>query len=321
LKTLAVLPAAFIPLIGKSEKSVIIWIRCQDSVSDHRDIAASRGDVAQTEQAVRFRFPVTWSTLLDPSAFAPLGEKTRVVQKAASDSSIEWAMVIPKLAPPAAPTRLLPAAASTLTAQFAAPRYVVPKFEVSSAPASLTVKVLLSASVALLLIPGWRNTDSPGARAVQVESRMSERGWVHWTPELVLYSPSLSRADYRMEFTWPVNPEGVAWAFRAKDSDNYYAVRIKPFGPEPSRMLSVEHFTRYRGVEKSRVVKLLTWSKDDPSVHVKMDVAGSTFKLHLGGNVVSQWTDSRLLTGGLGFIEDGNHRAEVQSVQISFPRQ
>lgn len=276
-------------------------------------------DLRETEQAVRFQFPVTWSTLLDPSVLAPPGERTQVVQKAASGSSVQWAMVIPKLAPPAA-TRLLPAT-STEPAQFAAPKYVVPKFEVSSAPASLTVKVLLSASLALLLIPGWRNTDSPGARAVQVESRMSERGWVHRSADLVLYSPSLSRADYRMEFTWRVNPQGVAWAFRAKDRDNYYAVRIKPLGPEPSRMLSVEHFTRYRGVEKSRVVKLLTWSKDDPSVHVKMDVAGSTFKLHLGGNVVSQWTDSRLLTGGLGFIEDGNHRAEVQSVQISFPRQ
>ena len=79
------------------------------------------------------------------------------------------------MAAPAASVRLL-AAPSAQTARFAAPRYVVPKFEVSSDSVSLAVKVVLSAAVALLLAPGWRNNGSPGARALELESTMSERG-------------------------------------------------------------------------------------------------------------------------------------------------
>ena len=277
-------------------------------------------DLRETELAVPFRFPVTWSTLLDPSALSPPGDRTQVVmsQNAASDSTVQWAMVIPKLAPPSAAIRLLPAADSAEPAQFSAPKYIVPKFEVSSDPASLTVKVLLSASLALFLIPGWRNNSSAGARAVQVESTMAERGWTHQAPELVLYTPSLSYTDYRMEFTWRVNSKGVAWVFRAKDRENYYAVRIKPQGSGSSHMFSVERFTLHRAVEKSRAVKVVAGSKADPSLlHIKLDVAGSTFRLYLDEKAVSQWTDTRLPTGGLGFIEEGNQRAEVQSLRIS----
>jgi hypothetical protein len=104
-------------------------------------------------------------------------------------------MVIPKLAPAAAAPHLLLAVESALPATFAAPKYVIPKFEVSSDSSSLAVKFLLSVSVTLLLVPGWRNTGSPGARAVEIESSMRESGWARQSAgqarQLVLYRASL----------------------------------------------------------------------------------------------------------------------------------
>jgi hypothetical protein len=202
---------------------------------------------------------------------------------------------------------------------------------VSTGSASLTVKLLLSAAVALLVVPGWRNNGSAGARAVELESTMSERGWVRVPAslapsskierQLVLYRSSLSATDYRLDFTWRINPHGVAWIFRAKDNNNYYAVRIKPVGPESSRSLTVERFTMYHGIEKSRAPKMLALAGKDSTLHVRMDVAGSLFGLYLDGIAVSKWTDSRLTSGGAGFLEEGNKPAEVTSVRISSPAQ
>jgi hypothetical protein len=237
-------------------------------------------------------------------------------------------MVVPKLAVPAASVHLL-AAPSAQTARFAAPRYVVPKFEVSSDSVSLTVKVVLSAALALFLAPGWRNNGSPGARALELESTMSEMGWVRLPAspatsskierQLVLYRASLNAIDYRLEFTWRTNPQGVACIFRAKDIDNYYGVRIRPLEQESSGAFSVERFTVYRGSEKSRAQKVLTPPGTDTSLRVRMDVAGSMFRLYLDGIAAGKWTDTRLTSGGIGFLEEGNNPAEVQSVRVISP--
>jgi len=287
----------------------------------------------ETEQAVRFRFPVRWSTLLDPAALVPPGGQARIVtpQNAPCDPSVQWAMVIPKLEPVSAAPRLLPAMESGWTATFAAPKYVIPKFEVSSGSSSLAVKWLLAISVALLLVPGWRNTGSPGARAVEIESTMRESGWARESAgparQLVLYQASLAAAaplgatSYRLDFTWRSAPQGVACVFRATDSNNYYAVRIKPLSGESSRTFSLERFAVIRGVERSRSQRMLALPGKSASVHAALDVAGPTFRLYLDGTLVSQWTDSRLATGGIGFLEEKSQRAELQSVRISFPHQ
>ncbi len=279
---------------------------------------------AETEHAVRFRFPVTWSTLVDPAALAPHPDNARVVtpRSAPADASVEWAMVIPRLAPASPAPRLLPAAESGWDAAFASPKYVLPKFEVSSDSASIAVKLVLSASLMLLLVPGWRNTGSPGSRAIEMESSMSERAWIRepagQAKHLALYRASAGVADYRLDFTWRTNPQGVSWVFRAQDGKNYLAARLKPL-PSPGAF-SLERFAVIKGVEKSRLQRLLTLPSKDPSLRVATDVAGPAFRLYLDGNLVSQWTDARLPAGGVGFLEESRQTVGLQSVRISFPK-
>jgi hypothetical protein len=278
---------------------------------------------AETEHAVRFRFPVTWSTLVDPAALAPRPDTPRVItpRNAPADSSVEWAMVIPRLAPASPAPRHLSAAESGWDAAFAPPKYVLPKFEVSSDSASLAVKLVLSASVLLLLVPGWRNTGSPGSRAIEMESGMSERAWMREPAgparHLALYRASAGAADYRLDFTWRSNPQGVSWVFRAKDTKNYFAVRIKPSSAPGA--YSIQRFAVINSVEKSQVQRALTLPGKTPSLRVATDVAGPTFRLYVNQNLVSQWTDSRLTAGGVGFLEEGRQTMGLQSVRISFP--
>jgi hypothetical protein len=263
---------------------------------------------------------------VDASALAPRPGQAHVVAppQAPADSNVQWAMVIPKLAPAAAAPRLLPAVESGFPPAFAAPKYVIPKFEVSSDSSSLAVKFLLSVSVTLLLVPGWRNIGSPGARAVEIESSMRESGWARQSAgqarQLVLYRASLPATGYRLDFTWRINPQGVACVFRAKDSNNYGVVRIKQLGPDSSRAILVERFAVLRGVEKSRVQRVSTLAGNGATLDASMNVAGPVFRLYLEGTLVSQWTDSRLASGGLGFLEEGSRPVKVQSVRISVPR-
>jgi hypothetical protein len=276
-------------------------------------------DLRDSKQAARFDYPVTWSTLVDPKGPAPFGSKGQVAKTARRnfDSSFQWSMVVPRFTPASPGTHLLTAGGEAAIAQFDVPKYVVPKFEVSTPSASLAVKLVLSVSLAMLLVPGWRNIGSAGARAVEVESTLSQRGWIHSSPGLLLYLPSLDKADYRIEFNWPASPQGVAWVFRAKDDKNYYGVRIKPVSPEDLRKFSIERIAMYRGVQNSRMVRTVMLPQDDPIARVKLDVNVSAFTLSLNGKTVSQWTDPRLTSGGVGFLQAGTQRAAVQSLRIS----
>lgn len=230
-------------------------------------------------------------------------------------------MVIPKLAPASPAPRLLPAAESGWDASFAPPKYVLPKFEVSSDAASLAVKLVFCAIVILLLVPGSRNTGSAGARAIEMESSMSERVWARSPAgparQLALYRASAGAADYRLDFTWKINSQGVGWVFRAKDGKNYFAARIQP-GTSPGSF-TLERFAVIQGAEKSRVQRVLTLPTKDASLRAATLVAGSTFRLYVNGNLVSQWNDSRLPAGAVGFLEESRQTVGLQSVRISFP--
>ena len=136
--------------------------------------------------------------------------------------------------------------------------------------------------------------------------------------QLVLYRPSMNAKDCRLEFTWPVGTLGVGWVFRAKDRGNYYAMRIKVVKPGPSPTMSVEHFTVYHGVEGGHSEKVLVFSRNEPALRIRMEVAGPAYTLYLQGNATEYWNDTRLSAGGLGFFEERNQGVEVQSVRMLF---
>src|SRR5271154_2408766 len=85
-------------------------------------------DLIETDRATSFRFPVTWAALVDSPAPLLVSQTVPVVapRTAPRDPGLQWAMVVPKFAPPAAPTRLLAPAVADETPRFDAPKYVVP---------------------------------------------------------------------------------------------------------------------------------------------------------------------------------------------------
>jgi hypothetical protein len=326
-------------------------------VESPRRIGTS-GDAGDAERAVNFHFQVLWSTLfvalesakLTVPAVAlselPNPELAPILTPRAnqggpeSGSTVQWEMVIPKMARPSSKISAVPEPAPQLprpeplpTPHKGAPSSVLQigterhwVFRMRPGALSFAGKLIiggsLAAGVSIPIVLSYLPRNPPS-----VETATRSGSWMRElsTPaganqprQLVLYRPSLGATDCRLEFTWKVSDRALAWTFRAKDPDNYYAMAIKALRPGPSPALSVEHFTVYQGIESPHSSKVLLLGDASSALQVRMDVSGATFKLYLEGNAADYWTDNRLGTGGLGFLEQPNQPADVDSVRMSF---
>lgn len=315
--------------------------------------------VPDGDQPIKFPFRVQWSTLfvalesakltVPPVALStlPLPEPAPI-PKTASGPSVQWEMVIPKMDRPVAkaaiasepippalreplprpePLPVPSAPAPTSVLQIGTERHWVFRMKPGalSFAGKLVVGGTLTAAVSIALVLRGYFPHSPAS----VETGTRSGGWMREssTPlgaiqprQLVLYRPSLGATDCRLEFTWKVSDHALAWTFRAKDPENYYAMAIRALPPGPSTALSVEHFAVYQGVEGPHASKVLLLGETTTNlaVHVKMDVSGSTFKLYLEGNAADSWSDNRLAAGGLGFLEQPDQPVDVDRVRMSF---
>lgn len=322
-------------------------------VEPRRSVGVPSGDAGESERAVNFRFSVTWSSLFVPlepavpGALVPTKDRVRTVDtsartvtvtdepppadqpKAASGSGAQWEMVVPKMVRASSTLVPRPLPVTPRSEQSVPNLYTASSgwFLARARDASLGVRLLLGGvAIAGIAIPIWMYSSSQRSHAV-VEANMGGGGWMRepsapmgakLARQLVLYRPSLGATDCRLEFAWTVNSQGVAWIFRAKDKNNYYAMRIKILRPGPSPTISVEHFTVYQGTEGAHVEKMLILSKNDPALRIRLDVTGPIFTLYVQGSAADYWTDTRLTAGGLGFFEEGGQPADVQSVRMSF---
>jgi len=334
-------------------------------------IGLPTGEAASAERAVGFRFRVLWSTLfvalesakstVPPIAIDefPASDLTatgnlpdREVPRASertqdSGSTVQWEMVIPKMARPSsrisAITEIAPRAVSRpapLPLHASDSPDSVPQLDTArrwafrfrpGAP-SLAAKLLLGGVLAAgiatpILIRVYRAQPQATIDAANREAEHRGGGWMREASaptgapqprQLVLYRPSLAATDCRLEFTWKVSDRALAWTFRAKDPNNYYAMAIKALRPGPAPALSVEHFTVYQGIESPHSSKVLILGENSSVLQIRMDVNGATFKLYLEGNAADYWTDNRLGAGGLGFLEQPDQPAAVESVRMSF---
>jgi hypothetical protein len=334
-------------------------------VESPRRIGMSLGNAEDAERAVNFKFQVQWSTLfvaLESAKLtvpavalselavpepAPILTPRASEGRAESGSTVQWEMVIPKMARPSSRISAAPIIATSESAPPPLPRpEPLPPphtgasnsvleigterhwvFRMRPGTFSLAGKMLLGGALAAgVSIPIVLRSYLPRSPA-SVETATRSGSWMREssTPaganqprQLVLYRPSLGATDCRLEFTWKVSDRALAWTFRAKDPDNYYAMAIKALRPGPSPALSVEHFTVYQGIESPHSSKVLLLGDNNAALQVRMDVSGATFKLYLEGNAADYWTDNRLGAGGLGFLEQPDQPADVDRVRMSF---
>ena len=157
-------------------------------------------------------------------------------------------------------------------------------------------------------VPGMANGWSKVGNAVRVG-------------EFRLWKPTLALSDYNIEFAGQIENRAMSWAFRAKDTHNYYATKIAVHrgegGVGAGDRAEIIRYTMLNGSAVDRVslpIPLVTAS--NMTYEVKMRVRGR-FTTMVNGQAVDSWTDRNLRRGGVSFFNDPGERSILHWVSIS----
>ena len=135
---------------------------------------------------------------------------------------------------------------------------------------------------------------------------------------LALFGPSLKLADYHLEFSAQVEKKGIGWAVRAKDAQNYYAMKIKVLQTGPRPVIAIVHYAVVGGKAGHRVeTPLALMVHNHTPVAVAVTVKGNQFRVSIDGEEVDSWSDDALAAGGVGFFADAGDRAQLYWLKIT----
>jgi hypothetical protein len=150
-------------------------------------------------------------------------------------------------------------------------------------------------------------------------------GWTH-SPDgyvmpasLALFRPSADYRNYRMEFFGQIEHKGMSWVVRARDSKNYYAMKVAVVEPGPRPMIAIEHYPVVKGRRGYNVRVPLPEVMFHNQTPYRVDVAvrGNRITTSIEGQEVDSWTDDTLAKGGVGFFADAGERARIYWLKVS----
>jgi hypothetical protein len=135
---------------------------------------------------------------------------------------------------------------------------------------------------------------------------------------LAVFRPTVDLTDYRFEFLGEIDQKALGWAFRAKDLNNYYAMKFVVVKPGPLPLIRVVHYAVINGKEGPHVDRPLPLlARADMLYRIQVNVQGSDFTVMAQGQIVDFWSDGRLERGGVGFFSSRGERARLRWVEVS----
>jgi len=298
------------------------------------DPGVQAGPQTLSGSAIPFRFEVTWRSLtrpLEPTKSSSLVKTVNMPprtiqarQSPARDAEArEWEMVLPRTK---RPTPSFPASPQGIAAPSQEFAVSAPGFALASERAGgkwIAVGALVIAAAGAGIY--WSGRSGPQAERVAA-TEMGGAGWIsEWASDqagsararqLSLYRPSMSMSDYRMEFTGRIEKKSLGWVFRAADTRNYYVGKLEWAGA--SSPLRVTRFAVINGKEGPHFQRVLAHTPG--TLKVRQEARGPKFTIYVQNQIVEDWHDDRLKTGGMGFLNEREERGQVGSIQISFLR-
>jgi len=169
--------------------------------------------------------------------------------------------------------------------------------------------------------------------AAPVEIRHEEafdKGWGDWsggtadwkmdaagvrTGSLALFNPSMDMIDYDLEFLARIDRQSVIWVVRAADPSMYCRCALTAI---PGGELEFSHSVLVDGVSEPAVkasARLAT--KPKSAITVRTRVHGQQFSVTVDGKPMDSWKDSRLPTGGIGFMGTPEDQARLYWIRLS----
>ena len=217
------------------------------------------------------------------------------------------------------------------TGDFAAPDFAF----ADRKPAGSTRKFVTvgASSLAALLVAGFlalsptKSTGKDPATTPVVAGPALSMGAPVWTPlaesprRISIVRGSLNLTDFRMDFQSPVSAKATGWVFRARDSKNYYAMRLEfvKFAAGSSSAV-MKRFAVIGGLDQ-RVTPIPVTIPLQPGgmYKIRTEGLGNTFTTWIADRKFDEWTDARLSDGGVGVYNDHGDPAAVVSDLAVFP--
>lgn len=135
--------------------------------------------------------------------------------------------------------------------------------------------------------------------------------------KMALLQPTLNYTDYRLEFFGQIEKKGMSWAVRARDPQNYYAMKFKVVEPGLRPIISMVHYAVVGGkAGHSTEVPLSVMVHNDTAYHVAVQVRGRRYSASIEGQEVDSWTDDALASGGVGFFSEAGEQARLYWMKV-----
>jgi hypothetical protein len=166
---------------------------------------------------------------------------------------------------------------------------------------------------------GWSSAALPRIDDPRRDHLVDDPRWASAAaPVLRIWKRSTALQNYQMEFSGEIERKSLSWAFRATDEKNYYATKILITKPGPAPNAGLVRYAMVNGHEWDRVQLPLPLTLERGSHYkVRVSVQDDHFITFLNGQVISSWSDKRLLRGGVGFFEDVDDPQKVAWVNLS----
>jgi hypothetical protein len=150
-------------------------------------------------------------------------------------------------------------------------------------------------------------------------------GWTHraegyvQTGQLALFKPSMEFTDYRMEFFGQIESKSIGWVVRARDRQNYYAMKFTVIQTGLRPIIAMVHYP-VTGGHAGRPIEtplMDVMIHNDTPYHVAVAVHGNRIITSIEGQEVDRWIEDQIPAGGVGFYSDAGERARLYWMKIS----
>jgi len=136
--------------------------------------------------------------------------------------------------------------------------------------------------------------------------------------QLALFQPSMKFTDYRMEFFGQVESKSIDWVVRARDLNNYYAMKFTVIEKGLRPVIAVVHYPVIDGKPGRRsTVPLSVMVHNKEAYHIDVSVNGSLIVTSIEGQEVDRWSEESVRSGGVGFFSEAGERARVYWMKVA----
>jgi hypothetical protein len=170
----------------------------------------------------------------------------------------------------------------------------------------------------------FTDTFHAGMKSWNADPKIGAPGWSRHpdgyvrTGQLALYRPSAVFSDYRLEFFAQIESKSLGWVVRARDPQNYYAMKFTVLEPGLRPIIAMVHYPVVGGKKGHKVeVPLSVMVHNDTPYHVAVEVKGNRVITSIEGQEVDRWVDDMPATGGVGFFSEPGERARLYWMKLA----